>query len=336
MSLSDHDAADSTVAAPGDAARPGGRFQILSLDGGGVRGVFTAAILAAIEDDFGVRVTDCFDLIAGTSTGGILAIGLGLGISPHEMVEFYIELGPRIFGKPSWRSTLQHYVRAKFPAAPLAEALRSKFADKPFGASAKRLVVPSFNIGDNDVYVFRTAHLERLRRDYRVPAWQVAMATAAAPTYFPAHQLPDRVRLVDGGVWANNPAMVALTEAVGVPHLAVPLSDVHLLSLGTVSKLHSQRKHLDEGGLWSWRNDAVEVVLDASAIGVSNQARSLLGHRFHRVNALATTDEVRLDDVRTVNDLIAMARHLSRSEMPVIVKRFLQHRASPFTPYYSA
>lgn len=327
MSLPEH-------GGPGEPARHAGRFQVLSLDGGGVRGVFTAAVLAAVEEDYGVRVTDCFDLIAGTSTGGILAIGLGLGFSPHEMVEFYVQLGPDIFGHLGWRSELRHYFRAKFRAERLEEAVRSKFADKPFGASAKRLVIPSFNIGDNDVYVFRTAHLAKLRRDYRVPAWHVAMATAAAPTYFPAHRLPDRVRLVDGGVWANNPAMVALTEVVGVRHLAVPITDVHLLSLGTVSKLHSTRRHLDHGGLWAWRKAAVEVVLDASAIGVSNQARSLLGDQFHRVNAVATTDEVRLDDVRTVDDLIARARHLSRAAMPGIVDHFLQHRAPSFTPLY--
>lgn len=310
------------------------RFQILSLDGGGVRGVFTAAILAAIEEDYGVRVTDCFDLIAGTSTGGILAIGLGLGFSPHEMVEFYVELGPRIFGNfGRWRNALQLF-RSKYPASRLAEALKTKFGDRKFGASTKRLVIPSFDLGNNQVYVFRTAHLERLRRDYKLPAWHVAMATAAAPSYFPVHKLPDHLRLVDGGVWANNPSLVALTEVVGASHLAMPLSDVHLLSLGTVAKLHSARKHLDRGGLWAWKRDAVELVLDASAIGASNQARSLLGERFHRVDATATTAEVSLDDVRNVDDLIAKARNLSRQEMPRIVDGFLQHRAAMFAPFY--
>jgi patatin-like phospholipase/acyl hydrolase len=168
--------------------------------------VFTAAILAAFEDDYSVRVTDCFDLIGGTSTGGILALGLGLGYSPREMVQFYVELGPSIFANTvKWR-WLRHWIHAKYPANRLATALQSKFGNKTLGHSAKRLVIPSFNIGQNDVYVFRTAHLERLRRDYRVPAWHVGMATAAAPTYFPAHRLPDYVRLIDGGVWANNPA----------------------------------------------------------------------------------------------------------------------------------
>lgn len=75
----------------------GGRFQILSLDGGGLRGMFSAAVLARLEDDLQLRITDHFDLIAGTSTGGIIAIGLGLGLTPREIVEFYAEHGPRIF-----------------------------------------------------------------------------------------------------------------------------------------------------------------------------------------------------------------------------------------------
>ena len=184
---------------------PPGRFQILSLDGGGIKGLFSAAILAAIEEDLNVNVTDHFDLIAGTSTGGIIAIGLGLGMKPREIVEFYLREGPRIF--PSWfgAKRLQHWISRKFSAEPLAEALRSCFKDKRFGDSRKRLVIPSFNLGDDDVYIFRTPHHEGLNRDFKVPAWKVALATSSAPTFFPCTREVDKVRLIDGGVWANNP-----------------------------------------------------------------------------------------------------------------------------------
>jgi patatin-like phospholipase/acyl hydrolase len=182
-----------------------GRFQILSLDGGGIRGVFSAAILAAIEEDLELRLVDHFDLIAGTSTGGIIALGLGLGLRPADILAFYTEHGPRIFRNP-WRlrSALWWFWRKYRPAA-LGTALRTTFGDRPFGESSKRLVIPSYNVGDDDVYIFRTAHAERLRRDYRVPAWKVALATSAAPTYFPACREVDGLRLIDGGVWANNP-----------------------------------------------------------------------------------------------------------------------------------
>ena len=84
--------------------------------------------------------------------------------------------------------------------------------------------MPSYNVGDDDVYIFRTPHAERLRRDYRVPAWKVALATSAAPTYFPACREVDQLRLIDGGVWANNPAMVGIIEAVGTLGVALDRS----------------------------------------------------------------------------------------------------------------
>ena len=73
------------------------RFQILSLDGGGIKGLFSAAVLAKLEEDLNTNITDHFDLIVGTSTGGIIALGLGLGMKPQEIVQFYVESGPQIF-----------------------------------------------------------------------------------------------------------------------------------------------------------------------------------------------------------------------------------------------
>ena len=160
-----------------------GRFQILSLDGGGIKGLFSAAVLTAIEEDLDVRIVDHFDLIAGTSTGGIIAIALGLGLRPREIVEFYVREGPAIFPKLLGWKSLQHWIYRKFSPAPLEMALKLCFKDKRFGDSNKRLVIPSYNVGADDVYVFRTAHHERLRRDYKVAAWKVAMATSAAPTF---------------------------------------------------------------------------------------------------------------------------------------------------------
>jgi len=93
------------------------RFQILSLDGGGIKGLFSAAVLAHLEEDLGCKIVDHFDLIVGTSTGGIIALGLGYGLSPQEIVEFYVEQGPQIFAighlARAWRAC-QHAVFRKF------------------------------------------------------------------------------------------------------------------------------------------------------------------------------------------------------------------------------
>jgi patatin-like phospholipase/acyl hydrolase len=160
------------------------RFQILSLDGGGIKGVFSAAVLAALEEDLGIRVIDHFDLIAGTSTGGIIAIGLGLGLSARQIVDFYMKHGRSIFPGSSglWNCT-RHWFRSKYATEPLESALVECFGEHLLGESRKRLVIPAFNLGEDDVYIFRTPHHERLRRDLKVPAWKVARATCAAPTF---------------------------------------------------------------------------------------------------------------------------------------------------------
>lgn len=316
----------------GVGGSPTRRFQVLSLDGGGLRGLFSAAVLAAIEEDLQTSVVDHFDLIAGTSTGGIIAIALGLGLRPAEIVTFYETHGPRIFSNTlRWR-WLRHWVAPKHSGAKLEAALRETFGGRLFGESQKRLVVPSYNLGDDDVYLFRTPHAAHLRRDGRVPAWKVALATAAAPTYFPACRAVDRIRLVDGGVYANNPAMVAVMEAVGP--LGIPLPDVHVLSIGTYDEVRRRSGLLDRGGRLQWSLSAVDVVMRAGSISVTNHVRFLLGDgRFYRVDPKVPHGDAPLDSVRDIDDLIARARHYSRKYMPEVQRRFLSHTASPYVPF---
>jgi patatin-like phospholipase/acyl hydrolase len=312
---------------------PSGRFQILSLDGGGIRGVFTAAMLASIEEDHSVRIADHFDLITGTSTGGIIAIALGLGITPREILDFYIEHGPRIFANTFGLRSLLHWTHRKYSGVALQRALKSILDDRAFGDSTKRLVIPSYNIAANDVYIFRTPHLEILRRDYRVPAWQVAMATGSAPTYFPAFGGLDHLRLIDGGVWANNPSMVAYVEAVG--SLRIPPEQVALLSIGTMTGLRTYAKGLDQSGKLGWAKHASTVIMDATSTGINNQVHLLLGEeRYLRVNVIAPERSVGLDKLNTVDDLLAYARHDSRKASPHISRMFLNHTAAVFEPLY--
>jgi hypothetical protein len=157
------------------------RFQILVLDGGGIRGLYSAAVLAKLEDKLGVRIVEHFDLITGTSTGGIIALGLGLGMLPREIVRFYVEAGPRIFSNRfRWRDCI-HIVRRKYSGSALQAALNynGAFGDKKLGDSKKRLVIPAYNLGQDKVRVFKTPHHKRLTTDWQIPAWKVAMATSA-------------------------------------------------------------------------------------------------------------------------------------------------------------
>lgn len=308
-----------------------GRFQILSLDGGGLRGMFSAAVLARLEEDLDLQIVDHFDLIAGTSTGGIIALGLGLGMSPREILRFYTDRGPRIFRDRSRLRGARHLLRAKYSSEPLRGALGEVLGDRTFGESTKRLVITSYNVGANDVYLFRTPHLPTLARDWREKAVDVAMATSAAPTYLPGMSLSG-ARLVDGGVWANNPAMVALTEAVGP--LGKPLDEVRIFSLGTTTDHPRRSRRLDRGGVLPWARDAVEILMRAQSESAIKQARHFLSNdRVLRLNPTVPTGALAMDRV-DADDLIGRAGHESRTASPSFTRGFADHTAPVFVPCY--
>ncbi len=307
------------------------RFQILSLDGGGIKGLFSAAVLAFLEEDHGVSVKDHFDLIVGTSTGGIIALGLSLGLTPREIVHFYVEKGPSIFPESKTTKIRQLY-RTKFDVAPLESALKDCFGDVLLGASTKRLVIPSYNIGEDDVYLFKTPHHERLKRDYKVPVWKVALATSAAPTYFPSCHEIDHIRLVDGGVWANNPTMVGIVEAISM--LDVPLNAIRVLSLGTTNAIKGRSKNLDKGGIWQWKSEAVDVIMRGQSIGAFTQAQHLLGKdKVVRMDPKVPDGLFELDKL-SEKELLAKASHESRIFSPQFKEKFAEYKSSEFKPFH--
>jgi len=195
------------------------RFRILALDGGGVRGAFTASVLAALENSTGTSCAERFDLITGTSTGGLLAIALAMGHPAEELCDLYRRNGKAIFplegGTSRFLRVLRQFVKPKYDQTALRAALKEVLGDAKLGAARTRLVIPAYDITTGRVFIFKTRHLDRFRYDVGVKAVEIAMCTSAAPTYFPANSLPEHgdVKYIDGGVWANVPVMVGITEA---------------------------------------------------------------------------------------------------------------------------
>ena len=307
-----------------------GRFQILALDGGGYKGMFSAAVLAAIEEDLSTRVADHFDLITGTSTGGIIALGLGAGLRPIEIVEFYARRGPEIFADSGWQKVRRLFT-PKYDPRKLSSALSGVFGEKTLGDSYKRLVIPAYNLRSDEVYIFKTPHHERLRRDWRERMTDVGTSTAAAPTYFPAHSHRG-LRLVDGGVWANNPVMVGIAEAVSV--CGANLESLRVFSLGTTTDLRQRSERLDSGGIIQWATSAVDVVMRGQSVGANNTARHLLGDdHILRLDPMVPAGLLGLDRVQT-DELLGRARAASRQLMPMFEQRFCKHGAPQFAPLY--
>ena len=321
-----------TVASP---VIPRGRFQILALDGGGVRGIFSAALLAGLERDLGRPVVSCFDLVVGTSTGGIIATALGVDVSADAIVDLYTSKMTEIFPGPHRLREIRRLVRPKYRAAGLEGVLRGVFGDQLLCESRVPLVIPAFDLGESTVHLFKTPHHERLRRDWKAPIWQVAMATSAAPTYFPAFCLPgDGVRLVDGGVWANNPAMVGVTEAVSM--FGQPLDTIRVLSIGTTSDTRIRPRGLDRGGLVQWfRSPKVtDVLLRGQSIGAFTQVLHLLGpDRAYRLDPPAPSGLAHLDRA-DARDLKAKAAHHSRMFCPTFEAMFADHTPFPYRPLH--
>jgi patatin-like phospholipase/acyl hydrolase len=309
-------------------------FQILAVDGGGVRGIFVAALLAALEEDLGRPVAQCFDLIVGTSTGGIIALALGAGLTPSEILDFYLAEHRRIFpNRLRWR-TARHLFAAKYRPGPLQDALREVFSDMLLGASAIPLVIPAYDLAESTVHLFKTSHHPRLRRDHRIPMWQVAMATTAAPTYFPAFRLPgEQSRLIDGGVWANNPAMVGVTEAVSM--FGRDLNELRVLSLGTTASIRARSTSLDNAGVLGWVRAprVVDVLLRGQSVGAFTQVQHLIGvEAAYRLDPAAPED-VALDHC-DARELIAKASHHSRVFSPTFEAVFAGHAPIPYTPFH--
>ncbi len=311
-----------------------GRLQILALDGGGIKGLFSAAVLAKIEEKHQVNIVDHFDLITGTSTGGLIAIGLGLGLRPREMVQFYINQGSRIFSnRLGWRSLL-HWVHRKYPQKRLAKALANPdaFGDKKLGESRKRLVIPSYNIGQDKVRVFKTPHHARLKTDWQIPAWKVALATTAAPTFFPACTEIETHRLVDGGVWANNPSVIGIAEAVGM--LGATLDQIRVLSLGTTDTRKKRGRGLDCGGFLRWMNDVVQILMRGQSVGTNGLAGHLIGSdNVLRIDPVVPEGMYHLDKANK-DDLLGEAEDRALHDGPKIQDMFFEHQAREYLPLY--
>jgi predicted acylesterase/phospholipase RssA len=335
--------------------------RVLSIDGGGIMGAWPAAFLADIEEATGQRIVDTFDLIAGTSTGGIIALGVGLGIPPSEIVRFYERRGQDIFEPPGimeglrrkWRAsrrlrvlcsfvdeafgTIRHVAGPKLASDPLRAALIDVFGERVLGESQTRLVVPSFNPQLAQLYLFKTAHHPRFERDHLVAAVDVAMATAAAPTYFPAHTLQAGSVLVDGGIWANNPAGLATVEAVST--LGWAPDEVRLLSLGCTDQPLALPRRLS--GRWSHLLNVIELMMRGQAEGSLGTAKITLCHsecspRLFRRSPVVQRDTFKLDAAGQVSKLAGLGREDARQFLPTYRRVFMCGPREPFVPFHGA
>ncbi len=309
----------------------GSALQVLSLDGGGLRGMFAAAALAAWEEDFETSVGNHFDLVVGTSTGGLLALGLGFGIAPAEMLSIYLEHGDTIFPPQRRRGMLRGLTGPRYDSAGLRRVLEEQFGDTILGDSRVRLAIPSYDLAADHVHLFRTPHHQDLRRDWRETVIDVALATTAAPTYLAVAPLREH-RLIDGGVWANNPTLVGVAECFD--RLGGQRDSIRVLSVGTTTEVRHRHDRLDRGGLVVWRRDGLDVVMRGQSLAATSHAQLIVGRdNVFRFNVPTPQGVHSLDDV-SPRDLIGRAHAESRTRSPALAG-FFDHVPQPYQPHYS-
>lgn len=310
------------------------RFRILSIDGGGIKGVFPAAFLTTVEDTVNDKIGNYFDLIVGTSTGGIIALGIGLGFSAKEMLQFYEELGPLIFKGNPFIRFLRQLGFSKYDQNPLKKALIKKFGERKLGESKNRLVIPSFNLETGEVQVYKTAHHSRLMRDYKEKAIDVALATAAAPTYFPTQRSASGIPLIDGGVWANNPVGFAVVEAIGI--LGWPRESLQILSIGcTESPIDVGSARTVPHGRGYWMFKIVDVFMAGQSSASIGIAQLLAGREnLVRINPVVPKNRFGLDKISEITSLKGLGNNEARKAMPVLKQKFFYSKVEEFRPEY--
>jgi uncharacterized protein len=282
-------------------------FRILSIDGGGIRGVFPAAILAGLERAYtgGNPVGAYFDLIAGTSTGGILALGFGAGFSAADLLDLYVKRGGEVFlpfsehalGRlRAWVRDLRQYARYAYDRGALQRLLTDTLGDRLLGDSQRRLCIPAFEGRHSEVFVFKTPHHPDYQTDRHEPMVDVGLATAAAPTFFRPLE-HNRYFLVDGGVWANNPAMLAVIEALTC--FDIGRDQIDLLSLGCGDDpFVVSGAQIIKGGIWHWKK-IMYAAMRLQSLAATNQARLLLGPpSVTRIEPPLFKPSIRMDDWR--------------------------------------
>lgn len=249
-------------------------FRILSLDGGGIRGVIEAVILAEVEKIVKVPLNHYFDLIAGTSTGSILATGIALGKKSDEIIQLYRQRGKSIFPYTSILSPQRLSLMLKYGlSAPkysdkgLIEALQAEFGNTKLGdINSPKLLITAYDTIDRQFIVFK--NWQTYKPWINTPLWQICVSSSSAPTFFPAHFLTTESKtysLIDGGIGANNPSACAVAEALRLDH---SIKDISVLSIGTGDANQAiPYDKVRSWGLiqWIWQGRLIEVLMDASA-----------------------------------------------------------------------
>ncbi|MFT7292889.1 MAG: hypothetical protein ACI87Q_000735 [Pseudohongiellaceae bacterium] len=298
-------------------------YHVLALSGGGYRGLYTATVLAELETALGRPIASHFDLICGTSAGGMLALGLAAEIPAIELKALFVDHGSRIFGCRSLlRRLLGSWLTAKHDSAGLRAVLTERFQGTTIGELKHRVLVPAVNYSTGRGHFFKTPHHPSFELDHRMTVVDVALATAAAPVYFPLAR-NDRGVFADGGLVGNAPGLFGLHE---VKTFLAPNHDalVRVLAIGTMTIGATVRgdANLDRG-FTKWGGGLFDLVISAQESSVDYMLRQSLGSNYFQIDDKATPDQSK--DVKALDRVSIGATNTLKDRGTHAAQRALGH-----------
>ena len=287
-------------------------MKVLCIDGGGIRGLIPALVLAEIERRTGKRTAEMVDLVAGTSTGGILACALTREgpdgrplLSAEELAGIYVEEGPRIFHRGLLKRIFSGggWIDERYEDDGLNRALERYLGDSWLSESLVDVFVTAYDISGRFAFFFRSARA-RVDPTYDFTLVPAARATAAAPSYFEPAEVSDRAGartypLIDGGVYAVNPSMCAYADVV-----AAGRQDELALMLALGTGAHTRSYTFEQTRWWGqlgWARPALDMVFDGVADTIEFEAGKLMGDRYVRLQVELDAASDDLDDASPEN-----------------------------------
>ncbi len=323
-------------------------FRILAISGGGFRGLYSICVLEALEKNAGKPLAQCFDLICGTSIGGIISLGLAIEIPTTEIKNLFVEHGTTIFKQskiPSFFSTLRKYLSlgylsAKHSNKGLKQVLSAIFSNKSIKDIIELnhlITIPSINYSKGHPQFFKTPHHKDLHSDINLKLVDIALATSAAPTYFPLHYISERGYFIDGGLFGNAPELFGVHEATH--YLSKNEEDIHVLSIGTLENRSFASPSINPNkGILNWGSDLFDVTISAQQLSTQFIIRHRLQHRYVNINEAINHSEssyLALDSVSETSTRILKEKAKSSVQNMLLkkeVRDFLSH--VPCKPTY--
>jgi len=309
------------------------KFRILSLDGGGIRGLYSAQMLKKIQNECGVNLYNDFDLIVGTSTGSILAGAIVQKIDLDRVISLYEYEGKNIF-KKRWFSKIGLFTH-KYDPQPLMQQLKNIFGNTTLGDIDKPLMINATDIGNASQFVFKTTfngqkdsngNTKHLIRDKDIALYDAILASSSAPIFFPPHKIGNCL-LADGGLWANSPVLVALAEAKKI--FNVEPHDVVIVSIGTGVEENDYKIDTKYWGfLTGWKSSKlISIILNLQTKSNSSLLRFLMPKE-NVLRLTFTSDKtLPLDDTTQNKNLLSRAekdfseRH---SEIQAFIDKYIK------------